>query len=459
MGRSTKAYPESIRSFCLQIHFHSPAAYSYIRKAFNNNLPRVATLIEWYSSIEGAPGFNTQNYAVLRKKVVEYSAQGKELFVSLISDEMAINQKLQWDNNRKRFIGFATCENSNKKTPDNYETHTPLGKQALVFMVVSDDFKLPLSYFLLNGISAEDRKNLTLGVINRINETEAKIMAFISDGCVSNISCAKLLGADFDNEKPYFFDPAEPTRKIYVIWDACHMLKLARNCLASKQLYHNGQRLNWEFIVRLYNLQCRSVVNFGNKLNQKHMNYQNMKMNVRIATQTLSNSVASSLEQVSNDGVEGFEDCGATIEYIRMNNNLFDILNTKPSGKCDQNFKMPMSPSTKCRFFEFFDYAKTYMKGLKMEETKKSKKGHTTVMNSVFATRSYTAFFGHYNNIIAFEGLYKDYVENGPLDELYTFKFSQDHLETFFGTIRRINGQYINSLPFSFTFQYTMLKI
>lgn len=40
-----------------------------------------------------------------------------------------------------------------------------------------------------------------------------------------------------------------------------------------------------------------------------------------------------------------------------------------------------------------------------------------------------------------------DYVENGPLDQLYTFQFSQDHLETYFGTIRRIQGCSDNPTP------------
>lgn len=451
-GTSTKKYSEAIRSFCLQVHFHSPAAYCYIRKAFNNNLPRIATIIAWYSSIDGSPGFKTEYYDVLRKKVQEFKAkennQHKDLFVVLMSDEMAINQKLQWNNVTKRFIGFATYTNSKKNTSVDIENYIPLGKQALVFMVVGEDFKLALSYFLLNGISSEDRADLTREVILRINETGAKVMAFTSDGFVGNIACTKILGADFDVEKPYFLDPSDPTRKIYVIWDACHMLKLGRNCFGSKQLYHNDEAIRWDLISNLHNLQSRSIVKLGNKIGQTHINWRNRPMNVRIAAETLSDGVANSLQQLYEDGIPGFENSGATIEYIRVVNNIFDIMNSRKKNQEDaQNFKRAMSPETKQEYFEYFAYVKGYLKNLVMEQVTKNKKKNIVTRNSVFATKSHTAFFGLYNNIIAFEGLYMDYVENGLLDVLYTFQFSQDHLETYFGTIRRIQGCSDNPTP------------
>lgn len=432
------------------MHFHSPAAYSYIRKVFNNNLPRIATIIAWYSSIDGSPGFKTEYYDVLRKKVQEFKANNpqKDFFVVLMSDEMAINQKLQWDNVKKRFIGFATNTNSKKKKSVDIENYVPLGKQALVFMVAGEDFKLALSYFLLNGISSQDRADLTREVILRISETGAKVMAFTSDGFVGNIACTKILGADFDAEKPFFLDPSDPTRKIYVIWDACHMLKLGRNCFGSKQLYHNEEAIKWDLISNLYDLQSRSIVKLGNKLGQTHINWRNRPMNVRIAAETLSDSVANSLQQLCEDGVPGFENAEATIRYIRVINNTFDIMNSRKKNEEDaQNFKRPMSSETKQDYFEYFAYVKVYLKNLVMEQVKKNKKKDIIIKNSVFATKSHTAFFGLYNNIIAFEGLYMDYVENGPLDKLYTFQFSQDHLETYFGTIRRIQGCSDNPTP------------
>lgn len=346
-----------------------------------------------------------------------------------------------------------------RHTRNQSEDFIPLGKQALVFMAVGDDFKLPMSYFLLNGICSEDRADLTREVIMRIKETGAQVMALTSDGYVGNISCTKVLGADFDSEKPYFLDPSDPSKKIYVIWDPCHMLKLARNCFGSKLLYHNGNAIRWELLEYLNKLQSRNIVKFGNKLGSAHINWRNRPMRVPLAAETLSDSIADALVQCNADAVPGFEDVEATVDYIRMNNNIFDIMNSRKNQTKNTNFKRPMSPETKQEYFEYFSYVKTYLKELVIEQVKKKKKENIVVRNSVFATKSHTAFFGHYNNILASEGLYTDYVENGPLEQLNTFQFSQDHLETFFGTIRRIHGCSDNPTPVQFEGSFRKLLV
>ena len=52
-------------------------------------------------------------------------------------------------------------------------------------------------------------------------------------------------------------------------------------------------------------------------------------MNVRIAAQTLSSSVADALEYLMNTGDVFFKDAGPTIKFIRVVDRLFDQLNSK----------------------------------------------------------------------------------------------------------------------------------
>lgn len=52
----------------------------------------------------------------------------------------------------------------------------------------------------------------------------------------------------------------------------------------------------------------------------------------------------------------------------------------------------------------------------------------------------FTPFFGYLNNLTALEGIYTDYVLNGPLKEFHSFMFSQDHLETWFSRVRSSLG-------------------
>lgn len=460
------SYSEAVRQFCLKIHYHSPAAYECLRETFNNNLPHIRTILKWYSSIGSSPGLSTPSFDILAEKVKSYQDCGKQLYVSLISDEMAIKQKLQWDAVLNKFMGFATF--ASEKNIEKYaeQNSLPLAKQVLVFMVVGENFKLAVAFFYLNGLSSEDRAVLTKEVIKRINQTGAKIIALTSDGFAGNIATARILGADFSQGKPFFADPDDPTRRIFIMWDPPHMLKLARNCFGSKKLYHIGRPIEWRYIEDLYKLQQDHVIRYGNKLKYKHMDWKNQKMNVGIATQTLSNSVANGLQQAHDDGIMGFEGYEATAEYIRLNNNLFDIMNVKKQNDVNANnskeiysgkYKKPLSPSTKEEYFEYFKYAKEYFKELVLQEDE-GENGSTSV-KSVFDSRSHTPFFGHLNNMISLEKIYEDYVESGILNEIYTFQFSQDHLETWFGCVRRQGGSSDNPTPVEFAAAFRKLLV
>lgn len=37
--KQKEKYPESVRKFSLTLHYHSPRAYEFCRKTFNNHLP------------------------------------------------------------------------------------------------------------------------------------------------------------------------------------------------------------------------------------------------------------------------------------------------------------------------------------------------------------------------------------------------------------------------------------
>lgn len=152
-GRPQKEYSEDVRSFGLTLHYYSPRAYSYVRSKFNNNLPSIRTLRNWYSSINAAPGFSTEAFELLKKKALEYKANGKELYVNLIFDEMAIRRHIQWNPYKMKYDGFIEI---GRRVDD--QDNIPLAKDALVFLVsgVTEDFKIPISYFLINGLTAEE---------------------------------------------------------------------------------------------------------------------------------------------------------------------------------------------------------------------------------------------------------------------------------------------------------------
>lgn len=143
-------------------------------------------------------------------------------------------------------------------------------------------------------------------------------------------------------------------------------------------------------------------------------------MKVKIAAQTFSNSVASSMEYLKNDlELESFKDLGETIHFCRLVNNLFDILNSR-TVFCCYSYKKTLSRNTEEIFFELFCATKEYFANLYLE--------NIPILNS---SRK-TGFIGFLVAIESFQQIYLDYVKNNnSLKYLLGYKFSQDHIETF----------------------------
>jgi len=78
----------------------------------------------------------------------------------------------------------------------------------------------------------------------------------------------------------------------------------------------------------LYKHECENGLRTGTKLTSRHIQYFYEKMNVRLAVQTMSHSVADALIFLKYFKPE-FCDVKTTTEFIAYINNVFDILNSK----------------------------------------------------------------------------------------------------------------------------------
>lgn len=163
-----------------------------------------------------------------------------------------------------------------------------------------------------------------------------------------------------------------------------------------------------------------------NKLNKKHIEWQQRKMKVRIAVETLSASVADSMEFLMIQGHPKFKDAKATIAFVRHFNNLFDIFNSR-SMQSKTKFKNPLSPQNKTEIFSYLENVSQYIKDLKIQIMNKTRNTRTN-SRSILKTRSKTAFRGYLINI---ESL-KRIDSNGILKIFPTFMLSQDFVELFF---------------------------
>ena len=146
----------------------------------------------------------------MKAKVLAANRDGQEVVCSLMLDEMSIRKHVEWDGKRYRgFVDLGTGINDDDSVPE--------AADALVFMAVSvnSSWKVPCGYFLVAGLSEEEKANLTKECIVKLHEVGVKVVSFTCDGPTSHQSMLKLLGARLlpDSLQAYFSHPCDPKEK------------------------------------------------------------------------------------------------------------------------------------------------------------------------------------------------------------------------------------------------------
>lgn len=445
LNNNRSSYSAAIRKFCLRFQFRSAGGYEELRKFFNNNLPTNRTLQRWLRVIDVSPGIIETALDAIAEKAKSYKLEGKQLLLTLISDEMSIRKHIEYNEHQSSFKGFPSIVNSkqsNKKLP--------IAKDALVFMAVGPDFRITVCYHIMCGLDATDRAILTKEVIRSIDNTGARVISITGDGLHANITVAKLLGANFEENKPYFASPGRPNQKVHVIFDPSHMIKLLRKYLAEQNLCHGDDKFDWQLLKKLVDKQDSDNFSLGNKLTMNHINYNSAKMNVGLAVQTISNSTADALEQLREDGYEDFDGCEKMVKFLRLSNNVYDVMNYGEGKKTDDQYKIPLCELNIEKVRTLFSEFENFVSGVTMD-VKRSK----SIKRE--AAKKQIGFFGFLVNIRSTLNLYEDFIQNGPLDMFYTFQYSQDHVETYFSLVRASLGSNIN--PTEQQFQSAFRKL
>lgn len=300
-------------------------------------LPHPSSIRHWTSAIHVKPGFFTQVLEILEK------IPDEDKDCALIFDGMAIRQQLCWSQTENKFVGY--CDYGNEL---NFEKKETEAKEVLVFMLVNlkGKWKWPIAYFLKNKMSSMVLAELIKTALTLTAQIKLKIISVTCDGEAVNTSALNILGCNIfpDNLEEiinFFIHPTE-NYNIYIILDACHMLKLGRNALADYgEFEYNGKSIKWIYIVLLHRLQKLLTFKLKNKLSSQCIYWAQNKIKVKYAANTFSASVANAIDFLKQEGLDDFEDSDETVTFIRAVDQLFDFLNSRnPFGK---NFKQPIT--------------------------------------------------------------------------------------------------------------------
>ena len=214
------------------------------------------------------------------------------------------------------------------------------------------------------GLTGEEKANLTKRCIIKLHEVSVKVVSFTCDSPTFHQSMLKLLGARLlpDSLQAYFLHPCDPEAKIYVFLDACHMIKLVRNTMSDWKVLKDkdGKDIRWQYLIELEKLQESEGLHLANKLRSAHINWKPQKMKVNLAAQTLSSSIADALEYCEGKlKLPQFQGCGPTVQFIRVFDRLFDVLNSR--NPLTRNFKAPIRKSNYPYIRSFLDETREYI--------------------------------------------------------------------------------------------------
>lgn len=137
---------------------------------------------------------------------------------------MSIRKQLVWEPKKDKYSG--NVEFGIADGPDSRD----LASEVLVFMLVSltKRFKCPVAFFYVNKINISILSSLLSSAVKKLHEIGITIWSVTCDGASSNVQCFKKLGCNFDvNNLDYKFTVSN--LEVSVVFDACHMLKLARS--------------------------------------------------------------------------------------------------------------------------------------------------------------------------------------------------------------------------------------
>lgn len=253
-------------------------------------LPHPSSMREWLKSFNYNPGILAEALDTVRKLINKAHDENKKLYFNLTVDEMSIRKQVLWNKNKNMFEGFVDLGLGSNTSDDN----APAATNVIVFMLVciNSHFKMPIAYYFINSLAGAEKHTLMMDILNECFLRDIDVRHITFDGASSNISMAEQLGSEiYGNTEASFFESPVYKTRIYTSLDACHMVKLARNTLASTDLQdENDNRISWNYIEALVAHQEKEGLHAVTKIRKRHVKFENEKMKVSLAVQVLSTS-------------------------------------------------------------------------------------------------------------------------------------------------------------------------
>jgi len=382
----------------LSLRSVSLKAYETARTSWNLPLPAPSTLRAWVYRFQCAPGIQTDVIKILGEHATSFGRLA--CLCAMTFDEMSLDGRYVMDT-----------------INDQISSHSKV--QVVMVRGIVEDWKQPI-YFDFDVAMTDD---LLSDIIRHLESSQLRVVSITSDMGGENRGLWKVY--NISPEKPWFLNPADASRKIFVFADMPHLLKLIRNHVIDDGLMtEDGAVINKDVMQTLIDFN-QEELKLCPKLSQYLVNVTGVeRMRVRPAAQLMSRHSAMLAKDIFSDTME-------IGNFIQAINDGFDVFNSR----CHVNSKNPLlnafgvnmesQLSVLCQLKHSIKTSRFYTKPGKGKEGLKLKNCRLPCQ------------IGYLVSIEALLQLYTVLRENYGLEYLITSRVNQDCLESFFSRSRR----------------------
>lgn len=396
-----RRWSASDKAIALSIYHASPKALQILSRLFI--LPTVETIKQSIRNLNIYPGVCVTMLNAFKSEITYFGDQEK--LCTIAFDEMKLRPGLSYDQKRdvtegSEDLGMGTASNG------------LIADHALVFEVrgLFSNWKQPFSYHLTNStVKKHSLRALLTHIVKNLIDLGLNPKAIVCDQGANNRACLQGL-FNVSTEKPYIelFD-----HQIFCFYDVPHLLKNVRNNLKdSGYKNQDGKKISWSHIEEFSAQDSKLPIRQAPKLTAKHLKLPGFtRMNVRLAAQTLSHSVAKGICLMASLGVLP-ENALLTAEFCDIFDSLFNVFNSRTSHSPRRyNYGISMQSE----HWVVIEKAENYIQSLRP-------------MNS----KSQPCLNGWLQNITALRLLFQSV--SPPM--LLTHRLNQDCVENLFSQIR-----------------------
>ena len=306
----------------------------------------VGTLTDYKNAITPSPGFNHKVIEELCK--IACPLKGFQRFVCLSFDEMKIQENFVFDKNTERLVGFVDLGDPELNYA-NFQEEV-IAKYAFVFYVrgIASDLKYSLVYFATDGARAYQIMSIFWEAVSYLELTcRLPVVAYVCDGASPNRKFFNMHNTDVGEKLQHKAqNPFCSDRYVYIF---CRCPSFDENIKelhksgygdgAKRLIWNDGKDIIWTHIFKLTQDELSRDIKLAPKLTMDHVDLNNFsKMNVKLATQVLSQTTANILFNHYPNETHG------SAEFCEKMNKFFDCLNVRNQTEHIKGRKVVVAP-------------------------------------------------------------------------------------------------------------------